>query len=239
MKITGPKGALYKEDERNKRYAFLARVEQPVQLETKKWPRHIPIMNQNIDVTFNDRTWHGLGSCAVNAMISSICTGPFATPPHRPTEQRTVVPIYHELTAKSPGGQWPPHDSGVYVMDAQQYALDRGWISEYRWAYSLDEMLQALMHGPCQVALDWLSSFDVIADGNELRLHKNKLDTTGWHSICADAVNVRKQRIWFANSWGKGYCKDGWAFMTFDTVRWMFDQGKFQVAIPVPPVSEA
>lgn len=238
-------GAHYKEDERNKDFAFLAKLEAPVPIEPVHWERHIHPMNQNIDVVVDGKTYHGLGSCVVNSMLSAVSTGPFKPPFPHPSEQKTVVPIYETLTHRMDSQYWfPPHDGGTFVLDAMNYAKEQGWISEYRWAYSLDEMLQALMAGPVQIAVGWADSFDHAGEprflkrstGNEL-VFNPRSEVRGWHAICADQVVPHKQRVWITNQWGVDWCKDGRAFFEYDTLRQLFDTGNIQVAVPVPPVA--
>lgn len=237
-------GAHFKEDDRSQQFAFLARATEPVPITHVKHERHIHPMNQNIDVTVNGKVWHGLGSCAPNALISSVSTGPFIPPHPHPSEQKTIVPIYEAVTLRSgdPNLYFPPHDDGCYPLDAMGYALDQGWISEYRSAYSTDEFLQGMMHGPALVATAWPNSFDWAGEpkgvkhhtGNELKIVAGHDTVNGWHAQCADEVQPRAERVWLQNQWGIDYCKEGRSWLAYSTIDELFKRGWIQVFFPIP-----
>jgi hypothetical protein len=238
----GRLGAFYKEDSRNKDFEhpvrMAARGTGPLPIKSVRWPRHIPIMNQNKDVSVNGRVYHGLGSCCPNSGVGVVSTGPFKPPFAHPTEQRTIVPLYEMLTAELGAGMtFPPHDTGSNIADFMAYAKQMGWISEYNWVYTLKDFIQALMHGPVQIGINYLNSYDRDALSVRFKVDLSS-GSEGWHALCADEVRVEDHEVWYTNSWGtipSGANKwDGRNYQKYSDLDALFGSGNIQVAVPIP-----
>jgi hypothetical protein len=241
-------GAYYKEDSRNKDFEhparMMARAQAPLPLQSVRWPRHIHVMDQNRDVTVDGKVYHGLGSCCPNSGIGVVSTGPFTPPFANPTEQRTIVPIYEAITrAGLDQSYWfPPHDNGSNILDFQNYALQKGWISEFNWVYTFEDFLQALMHGPCHIAIAYFNSYDRHANNPRFPVDLST-KVSGWHALCADEVRLEEKQIWYTNSWGirehdrpkwNQTAWDGRNYQTFGDVKKLFQTSNIQVAVPIP-----
>jgi len=237
-------GAIFKEDSRNLDFVhsdrMAARAQPPLPITDVNWPRHIKIMNQNASVTVNGRRYNGLGSCVPNSGITTLSTGPFKPPYPRPTEQKTIVPLYETLSAElGPEYAFPPNDKGCSIGDFMSLAIERGWISEYNWVYTLDDMLQALMHGPVQVAIAYLHSYERDASSARFPVHL-KSGIISFHALCADEVRLSKKQVWYTNSWGHVGARDakgnwtGKFYQTFTDLERLFKSNNIQVAVPIP-----
>ena len=120
-------------------------------------------------------------------------------------------------------------DSGL-TSDAAAKAMQReGYIGEYRWALELDEAIEWLRRvGPATLGSWWTGGMDDPDTKGVATYTGAKL---GGHQYKADGVNTTRKIIRFKNSWGRGWAKKGFFYMTFDTVaRILADGGEFCMA---------
>jgi hypothetical protein len=123
--------------------------------------------------------------------------------------------------------EWPGEDyDGSSVLGALKAAKSLGYIGEYRWAMSIDEVNQAVSNlGPVVMGTEWLDSmFDPDSNG----LIKAEGSSAGGHSYIINAVNqsgkatvapgrvvkVASEPIYrVTNSWGRTWGYDGTALL--------------------------
>jgi hypothetical protein len=90
---------------------------------------------------------------------------------------------------------------GSTVLGAVQAAVERGWYSEYRWAFSVDDLILAICHtGPAILGVNWYEGM-AQPDSTGFIYARGKL--TGGHCVCAVGYNVRLDAVRLQNSWGK------------------------------------
>ena len=94
-------------------------------------------------------------------------------------------------------------DNGTSVLAGAKVAVERQWISEYRWAFGLTDALTALSrHGTVVFGLNWFSE---MMRPNSDGFLKPRGQYEGGHAIMGRGVNVRKRFVLLHNSWGSDW----------------------------------
>lgn len=136
--------------------------------------------------------------------------------------------------------EWPGESySGTSVLAGAKVMHGAGFFSEYRWAFSIDELLRAVSHeGPAVIGIPWKDSmFSPRSSG----LLDCSGQTAGGHAILVRGI-VLKPRLKgesklppllrLHNSWGKGWGVNGDCYVTaFDLERLLDDDG--DACVPV------
>lgn len=125
--------------------------------------------------------------------------------------------------------QWPGENySGTSVLAGAKIMMQLEVLHEYRWAFSVDDIIGTLMsHGPVVLGINWYSGMYRAPDGR-LEIFGNKV---GGHCILAVGYNPSsskfngKQTIFLQNSWGKSWGIDGVAEMTVDDLNRLINEG--------------
>jgi hypothetical protein len=94
------------------------------------------------------------------------------------------------------GGAYPgasPRYDGTSVLAGAKVMQELGFFREYRWAFSVDDVLRAIAHeGPVVLGLTWLDSmYDPDADG----LLRTDGREVGGHAICARGVVLPRSGV--------------------------------------------
>lgn len=123
-----------------------------------------------------------------------------------------------------PGGAYPgasPQYGGTSVLAGAQLMRELGYFAEYRWAFSIDEVLLGIVHeGPCVFGIPWLDS--MFAPDPKTGLLDCSGSEVGGHAIQGRGVSLKPTFIPAAtrepvvrvhNSWGRDWGKDGDAFI--------------------------
>jgi hypothetical protein len=121
---------------------------------------------------------------------------------------------------------------GTSTLDGAKELKDRGEISEYRWAFGLEQVILALGNvGPVVLGIPWYDSMYDAPNG-ELKVSGSKV---GGHCILARGVSVTKGYVILRNSWGPDWGLGGDARISFDDLgRLLADDGEAVVPIKVP-----
>lgn len=99
---------------------------------------------------------------------------------------------------------WPGENySGTSVIAGAKACQERGWLTEYRWAFGIDDLELAVGYkGPAVLGLDWHAGM-LRPDANG-RIHPSG-PVVGGHAIVCVGVNVKHQTFRLVNSWGAGW----------------------------------
>jgi hypothetical protein len=121
-----------------------------------------------------------------------------------------------------------PHE-GSTVRASMQVAQSMGYITGYRWAFTVEDVAQwILTSGPCVLGTDWLNSmFDTQSYRRKAFI---KWDAgsgiAGGHAYCAFAVDLNcacpdgtKGAVEMQNSWGMNWGVQGRAWLSFTALR--------------------
>lgn len=131
------------------------------------------------------------------------------------------------------GGEYPgakPRSEGTSVLAGVKIIQKLGYISEYRWAFSLKDLVLAVGYkGPAVLGLNWYESmYDINSCGH---LHVSG-ELAGGHAILCKGVDVKSKTFTLHNSWGKRWGRGGDALITWKEMeRLLHEQG--EVCIPV------
>ena len=165
------------------------------------------------------------GSCVGHAWAHELIARPVVVPG---IDHATAVQLYYAAQGldDEPGGEYPgasPHYEGTSVLAGAKATQNAGYITEYRWAFGLDDLILALGHaGPAVIGLDWYNDmFDPDADG---LLHVTG-GIAGGHAILANGVSVRKRLVRLHNSWSASWGVNGEAYIGFDDLAGLLKAG--------------
>jgi hypothetical protein len=150
----------------------------------------------------------------------------------RPVVRPATVDIAHRIyRGAQDNDQWPGNDyEGSSVLGGAKFVQELGYMDEYRWAFSLDDLIRTVgHHGPAVLGTEWDESmFDPDKDGF---LVPNG-NVAGGHAWLVYSVNVpgRFFRMW--QSWGRGWGDNGTAKVSFDAMGQLLDRDG-EACIPV------
>lgn len=210
-------------DERSRRFPFRAA---PRRLASVRHIVQIPIMDQG-----------NLGSCTGHAGVNTLASGPFwsaAQPPLVAAGDPHIyaVGLYSDATKLDPWpGQYEPDDTGSDGLSVAKALHQRGLISGYSHAFSLQDALAAVAERVSMFGLSWYSS--MFEPDSEGRLTISG-QVEGGHEIAADEIDVNRERVWFRNQWGAAWGQGGRAFISFDDLgRLLGEEGDCTVLVPL------
>lgn len=156
--------------------------------------------------------------CVAYSWLHYIHHGPLYWPGKNPVmEPAEVYKQAQEID------EWPGENyEGTSVRAGAEVLKKWGWILEYRWGYSMDELIQAVLHiGPVVVGTDWLTGmFEPDSKGF--------IRATGWpaggHAWLIDGIDTKQQYFRLKNSWGRGWALKGQAYISFKDLEYLINQ---------------
>lgn len=138
-----------------------------------------------------------------------------AAVPHDPTQ--FALNLYH--TAQTLDDQPGENYSGTSVLAGAKAATNFGFLSEYHWAFSVDDVINALIHvGPVVLGIEWHEGMYEAPAG----VLSPTGPVVGGHCITAvgyveaDASISGKEAVILQNSWGADWGLGGLAQITKD-----------------------
>jgi hypothetical protein len=124
--------------------------------------------------------------------------------------------------------EWPGEDYAGTSVRAGAKVLQRlGFISEYRWAFTLSAVLNCLLErGPLVVGTNW---YEGMGDPEE-RDHgfiRATGDLLGGHCYVLNGVNTKAEKLRVKNSWSRHWGNGGHAWLSFaDFKRLLSEDGE-------------
>lgn len=166
-----------------------------------------------------------------------------------PVTYDTAINTYH--AAQALDGDPNPHE-GSSVIAGAKAVVNEGYLSEYRWAFTLNDTILALVHlGPAVLGVNWYEGMEhpdahgfifptgaqvgghcILANG----IYLVPLDPTKPKTI--DNIDYNRSVLRLHNSWGADWAINGECYMLlkdFEIIR----QQQADVCIPVTRLTHA
>lgn len=144
-----------------------------------------------------------------------------------------------------PGGAYPGAEDfyeGTSVLAGAQEVRERGWIDEYRWCFTLDDLVATLGYrGPVVAGLDWTE--DMFEPDHDFFLRPTGR-YAGGHCVCIQGVHVERtvelgdgpdtldpirSYVTIVNSWSPGWGTRGRAKITLVDLAVLWPTAEFVV----------
>lgn len=190
-----------------------------------------------------NRYWYSQGwwgdqgetqQCVAYSWLHWIEDGPTTHRPKKPGTPPMFDPaaIYAEAQKVD---DWPgeePSYFGTSVRAGAKVLQSRGLISEYRWTWSVEDVIDALLYvGPVVVGTNWYRSM-FTPDENGILGIAGPID--GGHAYVLNGISIPKNLIRIKNSWGRGWAQKGYAhIMPHDLQRLLNEEGECCLAVEV------
>jgi hypothetical protein len=156
------------------------------------------------------------GACVGYAWTHELNAVPYVIP----VTNNTAKTVYY---AAQQWDEWAGTNyEGTSVIAGAKTISSLGFVSEYRWAFGIDDVVQTLSnHGPVVLGINWYSGmFNTDING----FIKPTGTLAGGHAILANGIQVREKDGWFwkmlpdpiirlHNSWGTSWGVNGDAFI--------------------------
>lgn len=112
---------------------------------------------------------------------------------------------------------------GSSVRAVAKVMTDLGLISSYRWAQSTQDIVNTILTiGPMVVGTRWSSNMNEADSRGLIKIGGRGM---GGHAYVLNGVDTEKGVFRIKNSWGKGWGKDGFAFISIDDFDTLFTNG--------------
>lgn len=147
-----------------------------------------------------------------------------------------VRPLYNPVGIYQSAQQvdeWPGENyEGTSVRGGAKVLKDLGRISEYRWAFSLDEIVRAILQvGPVVMGTNWYDSMMTPGRWGRVQIAG---PVVGGHAYVLNGVNTITRRFRIKNSWGRGWGAHGRAFIGYDDMaRLLAEDGEACLAVEI------
>lgn len=212
-------GRRFQPDERDKSYPMSAVLPAEVAgVDTRYW---------------NDTQWWGdQGSkpwCVAFAWLHWAEDGPV-------THKGIVEPIYTPSSVYHSAqriDEWPGENyAGTSVRAGAKVLQENGIISAYHWAQNVHDIIRAILTvGPVVLGTKW---YEGMSRPDKNFVMKPTGVVLGGHAYVLNGINANKQLFRMKNSWGRGWGKNGRAWISFANVQdLLFAQGEACLAIEI------
>lgn len=120
--------------------------------------------------------------------------------------------------------QWPgeePDYEGTSALGACKYLQGQGLISEYRWCFGVDDVIDTLVqHGPVGIGVVWYGGMMNTDSSGFVHPTGSKV---GGHEVEINGVNVKGRYVIGTNSWGAGWGVKGRFKLSWDDLGTLLD----------------
>lgn len=180
-----------------------------------------------------------IGSCTGNAAVANLATGLFWEEVGKPLfntkdvgpAQQYALALYSEATGLDPfPGAYPPVDTGSNGLSVAKVLKNRGLISGYLHATSLEAVLTALARQPVNIGTVWRGDMFRPRQDGQIKITGS---ISGGHQYMLAALDVELRRVWLENSWSDSWGRSGRAYLTWNDLESLLAQnGDCTVYVP-------
>lgn len=139
----------------------------------------------------------------------------------RPQPMYNTTKFYKECQRRDP---WPGEDyDGTSVRAGAKILKHLGIISEYRWARTINDVVNTVLTlGPMVVGTKWYSG---MSRPNSKGIMTPTGKQNGGHAYLINGVDKVNRFFRVKNSWGQNWGKKGYAFISFDDFETLLKDG--------------
>jgi hypothetical protein len=183
------------------------------------------------DVTLKDKTWLLPKANRLNQKLDGTCVGhgfahEIASDPvalRRYGNHDYALSIF-DAAARNDGWEGHSRADGTSVLAAAKVCVRRGFYLNYRWAFTIDQLLAALItDGPVVVGTWWTDHMDSVTPGGYMASTEGS--DLGGHCYLIRGVKLKPRLtghsnlppcLRLTNSWGLGWGLNGEALVPID-----------------------
>lgn len=127
--------------------------------------------------------------------------------------------------------EWPGEAyEGTSVLAGAKILKERGFLDEYRWAFSVNDLILAVGYkGPAVLGIPW---YDGMFTPDSQGIIRPTGPVAGGHAILCNGVSLKNKLFRLHNSWGAWWGKSGDAFINFDDMAKLLSE-RGEACIPV------
>lgn len=120
--------------------------------------------------------------------------------------------------------QWPGDDyAGTSVRAGASILKTVGIITEYRWAFTVEEVILTLLTlGPMVVGTKWYNKMQFPNNAGLIKLDGSSM---GGHAYLLNGVDTKREYFRIKNSWGRDWGDNGHAYIPFSDFEKLFSDG--------------
>lgn len=166
-----------------------------------------------------------LGSCVGNGFTHDALAKPN---PHKGLTETDAVALYHRAQQldDSPGENY----EGTSVLAGAKASAERGWLVQYRWATTVDDIVATVGYvGPVVIGVDW---YDGMMDTDAKGYIHATGSVQGGHCILVKGVNVKLKRFTLHQSWGTSWGIGGDCYLSFADMAFLLSR-QGEAAVPI------
>lgn len=205
-------GRLREFDERSRLHAIRPLVKD-YEVVTKLWPCS-KVLDQGSE-----------GSCVGHGIAHELIAEPV---PVHSIDHNYAVKIYGMAKTMD---SWPGEDyEGTSVLAGMKAAKKLGWYDEYRWAFTLDDIILGVgLEGPAVMGTNWYTGMTQTDSGGFVNVTGQN---EGGHCWLINGVNIEGKHFEAVNSWGEAWGEIGKFRITWNDL-WKLMENSGECCLPI------
>jgi hypothetical protein len=189
-----------------------------------------------------DSNWAGdqgtEGACTAFALAHYRDAGPVRQkggkklPPHDPWKLYSLIQAQDRAESRH-------FSEGATSLAMAKVAQKLGWIGEYRWGYTLEELIAGALLDTVCLGINWYRGMSWPRYDKKARKWFAEVSGSldGGHEILVTGVDLEREWFRLKNSWGPAYANNGRVILTFKAAKRLIEQEDGDVGLfrELPP----